>query len=311
MNPVIDELRKERLHKAEVDAQLAKSDAILQGLSKLDATTVQAFSALIQFMQGHTTRTEVVNQLQAIETPGTEKAVNRLMSAVNDMHSSLKKKDVDLSPLAEGLASIFSELQKLPKELPEQKDSFHLENISELLEKFDSLEDSIQKLADKELPTPEVTVQPTDVTVQPADVVVESDFTTLEKQLKDVVKAVKGIVFPDVPKTDLTKVEKELKTANKTLKEIAEKPMGGGGGGGHTTPYINSEGNPVYVEQSLDLQVDDTGTYTYLGNATPGTATSEAKWRIKRVTNATGVITHADGSSLFNKTWTARAGYTY
>lgn len=62
---------------------------------------------------------------------------------------------------------------------------------------------------------------------------------------------------------------------------------------------------------AYDLQVDDTGTYTYLGNAAPGTATSAAAWRIKRVTNATGVITHADGDSSFNKTWTARATYSY
>lgn len=68
---------------------------------------------------------------------------------------------------------------------------------------------------------------------------------------------------------------------------------------------------PQQADQAYDLQVDDTGTYTYLGNATPGTLTSEAGWRIKRVVNATGVITHADGVSTFNKEWDERASYSY
>lgn len=53
------------------------------------------------------------------------------------------------------------------------------------------------------------------------------------------------------------------------------------------------------------------GTYTYLGKATPGSATSASVWLIKRVTNATGDITHADGSSSYNKEWDERASYTY
>lgn len=68
---------------------------------------------------------------------------------------------------------------------------------------------------------------------------------------------------------------------------------------------------PQQPDQAYDLQVEDTGTYTYLGNASPGTATSASTWRIKRVVNATGVITHADGTANFTKTWNNRSGYSY
>lgn len=310
MNPAIQQLREERLHQAELQAQAQQNQAIVEGLAKLDQTTVQAFSALIQYMQGATTKTEVVNQLTSIGTPDAFK----VMSAVNDMHATLKKKNVDLSPVTQVMTAILDQVSQLPKtlpELPEQRESVAISNLSSLEDKFDGLEDAIQALASKELPTPEVNVSSPEVTVQPTDVQVEVDLKPIQKGLEQAVKAFKGIVIPAQIQTDTTEIEKELKKSNKLLKEITEKPMGGGGSGGHTTPYINSDGNPVYVEQSMDLQVDDTGTYTYLGNATPGTATSEAMWRIKRVTNATGVITHADGTSLFNKIWNDRASYTY
>lgn len=308
MNPAIEQLRQERIHKAELEAQLTQGQEIVANLQKLDATTIQAFSSLIQFMQGHVSRTEVVNQLETIGTPDAFK----VMSAVNDMHSTLKKKNVDLSPVTQVMQAILEQVSQLPKELPEQKDEVAISNLSSIIEKFDDLEDAINAVADKELPTPKVNVDAPVVNVPETQVNVEApDFATLEKPLKDVVKAVKSIVIPEPEKVDLSKVEKELKTSNKHLKELLDKPMGGSGSGGHTTPYQDSTGNPVYVELSLDLQVDDTGTYTYLGNATPGTATSEAMWRIKRVTNATGVITHADGTSEFTKEWDERASYSY
>lgn len=139
----------------------------------------------------------------------------------------------------------------------------------------------------------------------------------IEKGLGDVVKSIKAQKYPEY-KTDNTGVEKLLKKTNQLLDEIADR-TGGGGGGGSSWVAVNEDGTPVPIQlenntiatPSYDLQVDDTGTYTYLGNASPGTATSESTWRIKRVVNATGVITHADGTASFTKSWDSRAGYTY
>ncbi len=58
------------------------------------------------------------------------------------------------------------------------------------------------------------------------------------------------------------------------------------------------------------LQVDDTGTYKYLGSADPASATSAAVWSICRITNATGVVLYAAGGQ-FNQVWDNRASLSY
>jgi hypothetical protein len=58
--------------------------------------------------------------------------------------------------------------------------------------------------------------------------------------------------------------------------------------------------------------VDDTGTYVYIGNATPGTATSAASWKIKRVTTTNPVkVEYAAGTSFYNQIWDNRTSLSY
>lgn len=68
---------------------------------------------------------------------------------------------------------------------------------------------------------------------------------------------------------------------------------------------IPADGTPY------DSLIDEGATYTYIGKALPGTLTSASTWRIFRITNATGVLRHADGVSTFTKKWDDRATYTY
>jgi len=55
----------------------------------------------------------------------------------------------------------------------------------------------------------------------------------------------------------------------------------------------------------LNTLIDDTGTYTYIGQAVPGTPTSSAAWLISRITNATG--SELQSSGKFDKVWDNRA----
>ena len=61
------------------------------------------------------------------------------------------------------------------------------------------------------------------------------------------------------------------------------------------------------------LQLDAVGTTTYIGEALPGTLTSAALWRIKKMveTGADLVITWADGNENFDNVWDDRAGLSY
>lgn len=65
------------------------------------------------------------------------------------------------------------------------------------------------------------------------------------------------------------------------------------------------------IDAGLAFRTDNTGTYTYYGEAFPGILDAGASWRISRKTNATGAIEWAEGDSRFNKVWNSRASYSY
>ena len=66
-------------------------------------------------------------------------------------------------------------------------------------------------------------------------------------------------------------------------------------------------------ESQYALQLDSVGATTYIGEAVPGTITSAALWRIKRMveTGPDLVITWADGNENFDNVWDSRAGLSY
>jgi len=65
----------------------------------------------------------------------------------------------------------------------------------------------------------------------------------------------------------------------------------------------------------LALQLDEVGTLTYIGEADPGSATSSAVWRIKRMdessTNPDLIIKWASGNDNFDKIWDNRLSLSY
>jgi Ca2+-binding RTX toxin-like protein len=69
------------------------------------------------------------------------------------------------------------------------------------------------------------------------------------------------------------------------------------------------------LEVQYDRLIDVDGSFTYIGEASPGTSKASPLWRIKRVNelNAEGdvEIIWADNSADFDKTWDDRAIYEY
>lgn len=71
---------------------------------------------------------------------------------------------------------------------------------------------------------------------------------------------------------------------------------------------------PHVLAVPLTLKFEEVGGgVTYIGEAVPGTALSEPKWRIKKIlTTVAGVdILWADGNSDFDNVWDDRATLTY
>jgi len=95
----------------------------------------------------------------------------------------------------------------------------------------------------------------------------------------------------------------------------------------HTQYYNTSRGDARWALLGHTHTMDDitmaqlaleydvvSSTLSYLGEANPGTATSAASWRIKRlVFDASGdiTVTYADGDSSFNNIWDNRASLSY
>jgi hypothetical protein len=65
---------------------------------------------------------------------------------------------------------------------------------------------------------------------------------------------------------------------------------------------------------SIQILVVNGGTgVTYIGEAVSGTATSAARWRIRKLVDTSGdlAITFADGNKNMDNVWDDRASLTY
>jgi len=67
------------------------------------------------------------------------------------------------------------------------------------------------------------------------------------------------------------------------------------------------------LEVQYNRLIDVEGSYTYVGEALPGTGESDAKWRIKRIEEVGDDfnILWAEGSANFDRIWDDRASFTY
>lgn len=67
------------------------------------------------------------------------------------------------------------------------------------------------------------------------------------------------------------------------------------------------------VTGDLISEIDKSGTVTYIGEATPGSATSAAVWQITKIDSSSNptVITYADGNANFDNIFDNRASLSY
>ena len=287
-------------------------------LNALENTVVQAFNALIRFMDGKTTKTEVVNQLKSISTPD----VDKLLPLLSKLDTAVQSNKVDLKPLVAQLTAINRHVSLIPKshpEKPEPTEKVKVTNLSEIVLDTTAVEKAIKGLK-LDVKAPIINTEKTDISPL-KDVMLD-----LLKVIKDQ-KPVEIPAFPEIPKTDLTKVETKLETSNKLLKEITEKKFGGGGGGGNGSPYTDSTGKTMNVVLTADgkipVEAGATSTYesrndpttdtnlVYLGKALPGSDETDAAWQIKRYNKSAGHMSFADDETTFTKQWSGRTTYGY
>ena len=79
---------------------------------------------------------------------------------------------------------------------------------------------------------------------------------------------------------------------------------------GSTWERMTQPGSTTTSYESRNDTTTDTNL-VYLGKATPGTASSDAAWQIKRYNKSAGHMSFADDETTFTKTWDDRTSYTY
>ena len=315
MDDPIQRIRQNNEAKARFELEEARHSQEIASINAIDTTIVEVMNSLVKFLDGNVSRTEVVNQIESVSTPD----VARVVEAVAELGMITESNRIDLDPLKTALLSLGEKLDQLPKSFPEIPNEVSVKNLSDI---------EIPEQKDIDLSPIVESIKKITLTATSPEVNVEApDLSAIDKGLDNVVKQIKAIKFPEIPKTDLTKVEKKLDTSNKILKDILEKPVGGGGGGGSSWVATDQNGIPVPIELTVDGKIpveagatsnyesrNDTTSDTnlvYLGKALPGTATSDAGWQIKRYNKSAGHMSFADDATTFNKSWDLRSSYGY
>lgn len=266
-----------------------KQAQLVDAITQSQQVQVRSMQMLVDYLDNHVSKTEVVNQLLEVGTPDAYKvveAVNMLEQTVSDQEPA------DLSEITALLRSVLQETEKIPKshndiKIPEQVDNS---------DKLEKLESAI-KAVDASIKAQKLVAEAPIVNVPEAVVNVDKpDLSPIEQEQKktrtDLVKAIKGIV---IPKTDIKPLEKELKKLNKLFNEFVEYgtgSSGGGGGGGVLLPLIVTE------------RFDSAGGYDYIGEAPVGTGEAESAWTITRYSSTEGKV-------ALSVAWNDRIGAIY
>jgi len=170
----------EAVAKREQDAKEAQRT---QQLNTIQATIIESAKAIINYLDGKVTKTEVINQIQSVRTPDSEKVV----TALNSLHDTLKThKNTDLTGVTAVLDKILKEAEKLPKnyqdiKIPEQVD---------YSKEFQSLADLLKEV-DKSIKAQKLTAEAPVVNIPEPVVNVNTDLSPLTKLLEEATQAIK------------------------------------------------------------------------------------------------------------------------
>jgi hypothetical protein len=238
-----------KINKEKLDKQLdgKKHDELIDANINLSNTVLSAFSSLIQYLEGHTTKTEVVNQLRSIGTPDALQVIPYVIELNKTMS---KLQNTDLTQVTKLMSDMLEETKKIPKTLPEQQE----QQFIDYSKQFDGLKSAIEAVG-KFIKAQKLIAEAPVVNVASPIVNVDApDLKSLQTPLKDILKAVKAIVVPEF-KTDNTALESLVKKSNELLKKIIDKPVSAGGGGGGVVSYVDSAGYASPVTKNADGSV--------------------------------------------------------
>ena len=270
----------------------------------LQETIVKTAKMVVDYMDGKTTKTAVINQIEGYATSEDSKEVTEALSS---LHETLKThENVDITPLTEVMNNVLKEVKEIPKdhaETEEQKFVDYTEQFSELSKLIGKVESAVQ--------AQETNVEAPVVNIDAPVVKVDApDLKPLTKDLKAIEEAIKKIVIPAQIPTDTTNIEKELKVQSNLLKDIRDTPSGGGGGGSSSiAPFLVNGALPVSQKVITERYDYDDATTIYTATAVVGTADASTGWTVTRYDLTD--TNNASGKIATDVSWTNRASGTY
>lgn len=308
----VKENSKKTTERLEKQAEADYKRQLLAKLEDVRTTQLATMQALAKFLAGHTTKTEVVNQLKSIATPDALKVVEAVKSLQKDMNG----KKVDWSPVLPWLEKISQHLEAIPKEHPEapEQQQVDMTRTNELLQSFGVALANMKLVA--EAPVVNVKVPKTELKVE------KVDLAELKKPLMSILEAFQNFEVPPAQFTDMSQVQELLEKSNELLEKIVKKPVGSGGGGGGMVSFKDSSGFSVQVTINDDgsIPIASKATDRYAYSAKSETATykyfffedKDGNWYILRKELATEIVRYAKGTggidSVFDSSTTDPSG---
>lgn len=275
-------------------------------------TFVKAIQSLAKFMEGHTSKTIVMNQLKGY---ATGEDVDKLDNSLTKLYEQLQThKNVDIQPLVQSMEDAVKQLEQLPKnhkdiEFPDQKD---------YTQQFESLVTATTEVMDA-VKAQQTTVEAPVVNVESPTVQVEApDLKPLGKELKKSFEtAVKKIV---IPKFDVSKVVAEQKKTTKAIDKLhglmEELPMGGGSTGGGIGPFMQNGALPVTgtINATPSTLADFSANDLDTTNGYYGLTKPDATWLVLYKTDTSvsyATVTNNVSVTSYTDAWTDKETLTY
>lgn len=256
----------------------------------------------------------------AFELTNAEEIITPLQKSLENVERAIIEKEItesvkientqDISspilPYLENIAEVIrQEISKLDKEVVVKNDISKLFGLFKTNHDRKSLENALKRIEkainDREIPDYE------DILYEISQKIPQIDTSSLVSAIEN-----SRFVIPDeLIKDGRIKVE---------VDRVGEGYFGGGG-----TEYVSSKDgqriNPATEETQQQIlnalgggdyaiRMASSGGYDYFGYASPGTASSAASWKIKRM-DSNGIITWADGNASFDNVWDNHSSLTY
>lgn len=335
--PSIDQIKANK-------AQSISDEQTRKRLAEIEQSIVRSSNAIIKFLDGKVTKTQIVNQLDSIKTPD----VQNVVEVLEQIKAEIKPTD---------LSDVISELKALDDTNKRILAKAQIDNTKQLETLVNSSQAIKQAIDDKEL----------SVNVDAPVVNIDApDLKPIITSNKDIIKAIQNIKISN--DTDTSKIESNQKDILEILDKIYKKPVAVGGGGGfperltrsNAVAVVNPDGtnigggsgsttvdnfpteyplpanqvatltplapqtdgltdaelraNPLAtITPAYKLLLDDTSTtnVTYVGKAAIGSATSASVWQIQKIDETTGMSITWAGTALFTAKWDDRTTETY